>query len=92
MPRLSQLTYDGFWLSPEMEVLLSMVKKTQEPVNGTIRLELYKGNCTVTGRKSPNSLYDGDIATMEADFGAYDPKDAIIFKVGQVEPLENIIK
>lgn len=79
MPRFAQLTYDGFWFSPEMEVLLSMVKKTQEPVNGTVRMELYKGNCTVTGRKSPNSLYDGDIATMEDDFGAYDPRDAIGF-------------
>jgi len=56
-----------------------LVKKTQEPVNGTVRMELYKGNCIVTGRKSPNTLYDGDIATMEADFGAYDPKDAIGF-------------
>ena len=79
MPRFAQLTYDGFWFSPEMEILLDMVKKTQEPVNGTVRLELYKGNCTVTGRKSPNSLYIEDIATMEADHGAYDPKDAVGF-------------
>ena len=79
MPRFSQLTYDGFWFSPEMEILLDMVKKTQEPVNGTVRLELYKGNCMVTGRKSPNSLYVEDMATMEADHGAYDPKDAVGF-------------
>ena len=79
MPRFAQLTYDGFWFSPEMEILLDMVKKTQEPVNGTVRLELYKGNCTVTGRKSPNSLYIEDMATMEADHGAYDPKDAVGF-------------
>ena len=79
MPRFAQLTYDGFWFSPEMEILLNMVQKTQQPVNGTVRLELYKGNCTVTGRKSPNSLYDEDMATMEADHGAYDPKDAIGF-------------
>ena len=79
MPRFAQLTYDGFWFSPEMEILLDMVKKTQEPVNGTARLELYKGNCTVTGRKSPNSLYVEDMATMEADHGAYDPKDAVGF-------------
>ena len=79
MPRFAQLTYDGFWFSPEMEILLDMVKKTQEPVNGTVRLELYKGNCTVTGRKSPNSLYVEDMATMEADHGAYDPKDAVGF-------------
>jgi argininosuccinate synthase len=79
MPRFAQLTYDGFWFSPEMEILISMVQQTQEPVNGTVRLELYKGNCMVTGRKSPNSLYDEDMATMEADNGAYDPKDAIGF-------------
>ena len=79
MPRFAQLTYDGFWFSPEMEILLDMVKKTQEPVNGTVRLELYKGNCMVTGRKSPNSLYVEDMATMEADQGTYDPKDAIGF-------------
>ena len=79
MPRFAQLTYDGFWFSPEMEILLDMVKKTQEPVNGTVRLELYKGNCTVTGRKSPNSLYLEEVATMEADHGAYDPKDAVGF-------------
>ncbi len=79
MPRFAQLTYDGFWFSPEMEILLNMVQQTQEPVNGTVRLELYKGNCMVTGRKSPNSLYDEDMATMEADNGAYDPKDAIGF-------------
>jgi len=79
MPRFAQLTYDGFWFSPEMEILLNMVQQTQGPVNGTVRLELYKGNCMVTGRKSPNSLYDEDMATMEADNGAYDPKDAIGF-------------
>ena len=79
MPRFAQLTYDGFWFSPEMEILLDMVHKTQETVKGDVRLELYKGNCTVTGRKSPNSLYNEDIATMEADHGAYDPKDAIGF-------------
>ena len=79
MPRFAQLTYDGFWFSPEMEILLDMVRKTQGPVNGTVRLELYKGNCMVTGRKSPNSLYDEDLATMEADHGAYDPRDAIGF-------------
>ncbi len=79
MPRFAQLTYDGFWFSPEMEILLNMVQQTQEPVNGTVRLELYKGNCMVTGRKSPNSPYDEDMATMEADNGAYDPKDAIGF-------------
>ena len=79
MPRFAQLTYDGFWFSPEMEVLLAMVKKTQESVNGIVRLELYKGNCKVTGRKSSNSLYDSNMATMENDRGIFDPKDATGF-------------
>ncbi len=76
MPRFAQLAYNGFWFSPEMEVLLDMVRKTQERVTGTVRLNLYRGNCIVTGRKSPYSLYDEDIATMEADQGKYDPRDA----------------
>ena len=76
MPRFAELAYNGFWFSPEMEVLLDMVRKTQERVTGTVRLNLYRGNCIVTGRKSPYSLYDEDIATMEADQGKYDPRDA----------------
>ena len=79
MPRFAQLAYNGFWFSPEMEVLLEMGRKTQERVSGIVRLQLYKGNCMVTGRKSPNSLYDEDMATMEDDQGAYDPRDAIGF-------------
>ncbi len=76
MPRFSQLVYNGFWFSPEMEILLEMGLSTQKSVSGTVRLELYKGNCTVSGRKSPFSLYDEDSATMEADQGTYDPRDA----------------
>ena len=73
MPRFSQLVYNGFWFSPEMEILLEMGRSTQKRVSGTVRLKLYRGNCMVTGRKSDNSLYDEDIATMEADEGNYDP-------------------
>ena len=76
MPRFAQLVYNGFWFSPEMEVLLAMGKHTQKRVSGTVRLNLYKGNCLVTGRKSPNSLYDADIASMEADQKRYNPQDA----------------
>ena len=76
MPRISQLVYNGFWFSPETVVLLKMGRNTQASVSGTVRLRLYRGNCIVTGRKSPYSLYDEDIATMEADSGNYDPGDA----------------
>ena len=76
MPRFSQLVYNGFWFSPEMEILLAMGRSTQKRVSGTVRLKLYRGNCMVTGRKSENSLYDEDIATMEADEGNYDPRDS----------------
>ena len=76
MPRFSQLVYNGFWFSPEMEILLEMGRSTQKRVSGTVRLKLYRGNCMVTGRKSENSLYDEDIATMEADEGNYDPRDS----------------
>ena len=76
MPRFSQLVYNGFWFSPETEVLLKMGRSTQASVSGIVRLRLYRGNCIVTGRKSPYSLYDEDIATMEADGGNYDPGDA----------------
>ena len=76
MPRFSQLVYNGFWFSPETEVLLKMGRSTQASVSGIVRLRLCRGNCIVTGRKSPYSLYDEDIATMEADGGNYDPGDA----------------
>ena len=76
MPRFSQLVYNGFWFSPEMEILLEMGRSTQKRVSGTVRLKLYRGNCMVTGRKSDNSLYDEDIATMEADEGNYEPRDS----------------
>ena len=76
MPRFSQLVYNGFWFSPEMEILLEMGRSTQKRVSGTVRLKLYRGNCMVTGRKSDYSLYDEDIATMEADEGNYDPRDS----------------
>ncbi len=79
MPRFAKLAYDGLWYSPEMEVLLAMVKTTQRWVTGTVGVELYKGNLTITGRRSPVSLYDPEVATMDASEGPYDPRDATGF-------------
>jgi argininosuccinate synthase len=78
IPRYAQLIYNGFWYSPEMKVMQKMVDETQENVSGTARLKLYKGNCIVAGRKSPQSLYRGDIATFEKD-EVYDQHDATGF-------------
>lgn len=79
MPEFAEMVYYGFWFSDKMRSLMAFVDSTQEFVNGTVRLDLYKGNVSVTGRKSPNSLYDMSIATMDDDKGAYTPKDAIGF-------------
>jgi len=73
--RLSEIIYYGFWFSPEFEVLQAMIEETQKVVSGTVRLKLYKGNCIVTGRKSPHSLYSPAFATFEAD-DVYDQRDA----------------
>ncbi len=67
VPKYAELVYYGFWFSPEMKVLQVMIDETQETVSGTVRLELYKGNCRVLGRKSDMSLYRRDFATFEAD-------------------------
>jgi len=75
MPRYAELIYNGFWFSPEREMLQGLIDKTQAAVNGTVRLKLYKGGVYVTGRKSPNSLYSSAHATFEAD-QVYDQSDA----------------
>jgi argininosuccinate synthase len=67
VPKYAELVYYGFWFSPEMKVLQSMMDETQQTVSGTVRLELYKGNCRVLGRKSDESLYSQDFATFEED-------------------------
>ena len=67
IPKYSELVYYGFWFSPEMGVLQAMIDETQGPVSGVVRLELYKGNCRVLGRKSDRSLYRSDYATFESD-------------------------
>ncbi|MEA2823992.1 MAG: argininosuccinate synthase [Alphaproteobacteria bacterium] len=79
MPRYAELIYNGFWFSPEREMLQAAIDKSQEFVAGTVRLKLYKGNVMVVGRASPNSLYAQDLVTFEDDRGAYDQKDAAGF-------------
>ena len=75
MPRYAELVYNGFWFAPERHMLQAAIDDSQRTVNGTARIKLYKGNVTVLGRKSPNSLYDEDVATFEAD-SVYDQHDA----------------
>jgi len=74
--KFAESIYYGFWFAPEFEILKTMIDQTQEVVNGDVRLKLYKGNVTVTGRKSPNSLYRERVVTFEDDAGAYDQHDA----------------
>jgi len=79
IPKYSTLVYDGFWFSPEREALQALVTETQRDVTGVVRLKLYKGNIIIAGRKSPKSLYDPQIATMEAVASTYDQDDATGF-------------
>ncbi len=78
IPKYAQLVYNGFWYSPEMKALQAYIDATQENVTGTARMKLYKGNCTVVGRKSPQSLYSESFATFEKDM-VYNQKDAAGF-------------
>ena len=79
MPRYAELIYNGFWFAPEREMLQAAIDHSQGPVNGQVRVKLYKGNASVVGRKSPNSLYSEAHVTFEDDAGAYDQKDAAGF-------------
>ncbi len=76
MPRYASLIYNGYWWSPERKALQALIDASQETVNGTVRLKLYKGNVYVVGRRSENSLFDAASATFEDDQGAYNQKDA----------------
>jgi argininosuccinate synthase len=77
MPRYATLIYNGFWWSPEREMLQAAIDQSQEVVNGEVRVKLYKGNVIIAGRRSEtHSLFDESIATFEDDAGAYDQKDA----------------
>ena len=75
MPRYAELLYNGFWFSPEREMLQAAIDKANDRVTGTVRMKLYKGNVIVTGQKSPNSLYNQEIVTFEED-SVYDQRDA----------------
>jgi argininosuccinate synthase len=76
MPRYAELVYNGFWFSPEREMLQAAIDSCRDAVNGVVRIKLYKGNVTVTGRKSPNSLYNADLVTFEDGAVDYDHGDA----------------
>jgi argininosuccinate synthase len=79
MPRYAELIYNGFWFAPERLMLQALIDKSQEHVEGVVRLKLYKGNVIVTGRESDQSLYSSNLVTFEDDKGAYDQKDAAGF-------------
>jgi argininosuccinate synthase len=79
IPKYSALVYNGFWFAPERQALQALVTETQRDVTGLVRLKLYKGNIIVAGRKSPKSLYDPHIATMESATSTYDQSDATGF-------------
>ena len=79
MPRYASLIYNGFWWSPEREMLQALIDKSQEAVEGRVTVKLYKGNVAITGRESPWSLYDQDLVTFEEGATAYDQRDAAGF-------------
>ncbi|MCH8140434.1 MAG: argininosuccinate synthase, partial [Proteobacteria bacterium] len=80
MPRYAKLIYNGYWWSPERKVLQVLLDESQKPVNGRVRLKLYKGAVSVLGRSAPeDSLYDADVVTFEDDGGAYHQADATGF-------------
>jgi len=76
MPRYARLVYNGYWWSPERRLLQNLIDESQQVVNGTVRVKLYKGTAMTVGRASPNSLFDPNIATFEDDKGAYNQADA----------------
>jgi len=80
MPKYAELIYNGYWWSPEREMMQKMIDASQEHVNGDVRIKLYKGAVSAVGRRSEtDSLFDEKIATFEDDGGAYDQKDAAGF-------------
>jgi len=79
MPRYAELVYNGFWFAPEREMIQAAADLSQQDVEGTVRVKLYKGNVGIVGRKSDKSLYSEEIVTFEDDRGAYDQKDAAGF-------------
>ena len=74
-PKYAELIYNGYWFSPERDMLQSMIDQSQKNVEGTVNLKLYKGNVIITGRQSDKSLYNPDLATFESD-NIYSQKDS----------------
>ncbi|MFH0832756.1 MAG: argininosuccinate synthase [Candidatus Aenigmatarchaeota archaeon] len=92
IPRFAELIYYGFWYSPEMEVLMALIDKSQEHVSGKVRLSLYKGNVMVTGRESKESLYDEAQSSMDVS-GGYDQRDAKGFiKLNAIRLINNTLR
>ncbi len=79
MPKYAELIYNGFWFSPERDMLQVLIDRSQEFVTGRVRMKLYKGSASVVGRSSPYSLYDQDLVTFEEGAVAYDHRDAAGF-------------
>jgi len=79
IPKFSELIYNGFWFSPEMDFLMNAFEKSQEKIDGTVYLSIYKGNVNIIGRKSPVSLYDQELSSMdvEGNYNAVDCKGFI---------------
>jgi argininosuccinate synthase len=77
-PKFSELVYNGFWFSPEMDFLTAAIDKSQEAIDGVVHLSLYKGNITITGRESPSSLYDKKLSSMDIE-GGFDQADSAGF-------------
>ena len=93
MPRYAELIYNGFWFSPEREMLQALIDKSQKMFLGVVKLKLYKGNIIITGRKSDSSLYSTEMATFEKD-SVYNQKDAegfIKLNALRLKLLKNII-
>ncbi|GAT75237.1 argininosuccinate synthase [Ehrlichia ruminantium] len=76
MPKYAKLIYNGYWWTTERKMLQSLIDKSQEKVNGTVRIKLYKGSVIVVGRKSNNSLYSYNLASFDSESQDYDHKDA----------------
>ena len=93
MPKYAELIYNGFWFSPERQMLQKAIDESQKNVNGVVRAKLYKGNVIITGRKSPNSLYDEDLVTFEEGSFKYNHHDAEGFiKLNALRLMMNNIK
>jgi len=75
MPKIAEVIYNGYWFSPEMDFLMAAINKSQENVSGKVHLKLYKGNVTIIGRESEQSLYDADLSSMDKE-GGFDQKDS----------------